>query len=93
MRGFDLVAFDMDGVLVDYRSCWTWIHDHFSVDNEDALNEFIDGRIDDNRSLGKPVRSLGEGRPKPSPLNEGEATAPSGIGEKWINANPILKSR
>jgi phosphoserine phosphatase len=32
---------------VDYRSCWTWIHDHFSVDNEDALNEFIDGRIDD----------------------------------------------
>jgi phosphoserine phosphatase len=44
---FDLVAFDMDGVLVDYRSCWTWIHDHFSVDNEEALDLFIRGEIDD----------------------------------------------
>lgn len=52
---FDLVAFDMDGVLVDYRSCWTWIHDHFSVDNEDALNEFIEGRIDDKEFMRRDI--------------------------------------
>jgi len=42
-----MIAFDMDGVLVDYPSSWTWIHKHFGVDNETALQEFIDGRIDD----------------------------------------------
>jgi phosphoserine phosphatase len=52
---FDLVAFDMDGVLVDYTSCWTWIHDHFSVDNEGALNEFIEGRIDDREFMRRDI--------------------------------------
>lgn len=46
-RRFDLVAFDMDGVLVDYRSCWTWIHDHFGVSNEASYRDFVEGRIDD----------------------------------------------
>jgi phosphoserine phosphatase len=61
--GFDLVAFDMDGVLVDYRSCWTWIHDHFSVDNEDALNEFIDGRIDDMEFMRRDIALWKERNP------------------------------
>lgn len=46
-RHYDIVAFDMDGVLVDYRSCWTWIHDHFGVDNEASLDAFLEDRIDD----------------------------------------------
>jgi phosphoserine phosphatase len=62
-KGFDLVAFDMDGVLVDYRSCWTWIHDHFSVDNEDALNEFIDGRIDDMEFMRRDIALWKERNP------------------------------
>jgi phosphoserine phosphatase len=54
-KRFDLVAFDMDGVLVDYTSCWTWIHDHFSVDNETALQEFIEGRIDDREFMRRDI--------------------------------------
>jgi phosphoserine phosphatase len=46
-RRYDLVAFDMDGVLVNYTSCWTWVHDHFRVTNEASLKAFIDGDIDD----------------------------------------------
>ncbi len=46
-RKFDLVAFDMDGVLVDYLSSWTWVHDRFGVSNEETLISFMDGEIDD----------------------------------------------
>lgn len=62
-RKFDLVAFDMDGVLVDYRSCWTWIHDHFSVDNEEALNAFIEGRIDDMEFMRRDIALWKEKNP------------------------------
>ncbi len=46
-RKFDLVAFDMDGVLVDYLSSWTWVHDRFGVSNEESVISFMDGVIDD----------------------------------------------
>ncbi len=46
-RDFDLIAFDMDGVLVDCTSTWAWIHDHFGVNNDDAFNEFMRGTIND----------------------------------------------
>jgi phosphoserine phosphatase len=46
-RRFDLVAFDMDGVLVDYLSSWTWVHDRFGVSNEESVISFLDGEIDD----------------------------------------------
>lgn len=46
-RKFDLVAFDMDGVLVDYLSSWTWVHDRFGVSNEESVISFMDGDIDD----------------------------------------------
>ena len=46
-RKFDLVAFDMDGVLVDYLSSWTWVHDRFGVSNEESVISFMDGEIDD----------------------------------------------
>lgn len=44
---YDLVAFDMDGVLVDYVSSWAWVHRHFQVDNSEALGLFKAGRIDE----------------------------------------------
>jgi len=46
-RKFDLVAFDMDGVLVDYLSSWTWVHDRFGVSNDESVISFMDGDIDD----------------------------------------------
>ncbi len=44
---YELVAFDMDGVLVDHISSWTWVHEHFKVNNEASLVDYIEGRIDD----------------------------------------------
>lgn len=43
----ELVVFDMDGVLVDVRSSWAWVHDHFEVNNEDSLKAYMNGEIDD----------------------------------------------
>ena len=42
-----MVAFDMDGVLVDYESSWTWVHDHFGVKSEESIKAFVRGEIDD----------------------------------------------
>jgi phosphoserine phosphatase len=44
---YELVTFDLDGVIVEERSSWEWIHRHFGVDNDDALIAFIRGEIDD----------------------------------------------
>jgi phosphoserine phosphatase len=46
-RRYDLVAFDMDGVLIDYSSSWTWVHDHFGVANRASVDAFVRGEIDD----------------------------------------------
>lgn len=47
MGKFDLVVFDLDGVLVDSRSSWEWVHRHFGVDNEASLTAYLQGEIDD----------------------------------------------
>lgn len=81
-RRFDLVAFDMDGVLVDYRSCWTWVHDHYGVNNETALVEFLEGRIDDKEFMRRDIALWREKDPEivlddlrcildPLPISEG----------------------
>jgi len=43
---YKLIALDCDGVLVDTLSSWQWIHDHFGVNNEDALNAYFRDEID-----------------------------------------------
>lgn len=64
MRGFpDLVAFDMDGVLVDTESTWTWIHRHFGVSNERGLAQFIRGEIDDHEFMRRDIALWLEKRP------------------------------
>lgn len=45
--GYELVIFDMDGVLVDCGSSWVAVHDHFGVDNQGSLELYLEGRIDD----------------------------------------------
>ncbi|MBA3046270.1 MAG: HAD family phosphatase [Candidatus Thermoplasmatota archaeon] len=44
---FDMVAFDLDGVIVAERSSWEWVHMHFGLDNTQSLKAFCDGKIDD----------------------------------------------
>jgi phosphoserine phosphatase len=43
----ELAVFDMDGVLVDSRSSWVLVHEHFGTQNEDSLQAFLRGDIDD----------------------------------------------
>ncbi|UAL07689.1 MAG: HAD-IB family phosphatase [Candidatus Methanogranum gryphiswaldense] len=47
MRKYDLVCFDMDGVLTDIRSSWCWIHRCFEVDNEESYKLFCNGEINE----------------------------------------------
>ena len=42
-----LVVFDMDGVLADTESSWTYVHRHFGVNNDHSLRAYLDGEIDD----------------------------------------------
>lgn len=44
---YSLGIFDMDGVLIEEVSSWVIIHNHFGVNNERSVKEYIDGRIDD----------------------------------------------
>ncbi len=44
---WNLVVFDMDGVLVDTHSSWRWVHDKFRVDNDKSLEAYMEGEITD----------------------------------------------
>ena len=44
---YDMVAFDLDGVIVAERSSWEWVHKAFGVDNTPNLNAFCADEIDD----------------------------------------------
>jgi len=46
-NGYELVVFDMDGVLVDVHSSWAFVHDHFDVSNDHSLEAYLNGEIDD----------------------------------------------
>ena len=50
-RHYDLVIFDMDGVLTRDRSSWTFVHDMMGVSNEHNLKAFIEGRIDEDEFI------------------------------------------
>jgi len=47
LQDLRLVLFDMDGVLTDTISSWRYIHNHFGVSNERAVQAYITGEIDD----------------------------------------------
>ena len=42
-----LVVFDMDGVLTDIYSSWKYVHDYFDTSNENSVQEYLKGNIDD----------------------------------------------
>ena len=45
MTRYKLVAFDMDGVLVDMESSWRYIHERFGTDNMETRNAYLNGEI------------------------------------------------
>lgn len=51
-----LAAFDMDGTLVDARSSWAFVHDHFGESNSEALQLFLDNKIDDAEFIRRDIR-------------------------------------
>jgi phosphoserine phosphatase len=46
-----LVAFDMDGTLVDVDSSWAAVHRHFDDHNEEGLRRFLANEIDDEEFI------------------------------------------
>ena len=50
-----LVVFDMDGVLVDIVSSWVYVHRHFGVNNEQSLESYLKGEIDDREFIRRDV--------------------------------------
>ncbi|MCL1983952.1 MAG: HAD-IB family phosphatase [Methanomassiliicoccaceae archaeon] len=53
---YKLVVFDMDGVLIDHISSWTWIHDKMGVDNEEAFQLFRNGKIDETEFIRRDIK-------------------------------------
>ncbi len=64
-----LVAFDMDGTLVDAESSWAEVHAFFGDRNDEGLRAFEAGRIDDAEFLRTDVRIWHKHRPN---LTRGE---------------------
>lgn len=55
-KRFDLVAFDMDGVLFNHRSSWAWIHEQYGVDNEESLRAFVMNEIDEKEFMRRDIK-------------------------------------
>ncbi|EQD38889.1 phosphoserine phosphatase-like hydrolase, partial [mine drainage metagenome] len=59
-----LVAFDMDGTLVDAASSWRVVHDAFDDHNDEALRLFLENRIDDREFIRSDIRKWWSHRPQ-----------------------------
>lgn len=60
MANIKLVVFDMDGTLLQPRSCWAYIHDHFGTDNTERLNLYIQNKITDQEFVKADVKQWEE---------------------------------
>tara|TARA_B110000438_G_scaffold278173_1_gene301460 strand:+ start:14107 stop:14751 length:645 start_codon:yes stop_codon:yes gene_type:complete len=60
MANIKLVVFDMDGTLLQPRSCWAYIHDHFGTDNKERLNLYIQNKITDQEFVKADVKQWEE---------------------------------
>lgn len=63
MRKYDLVCFDMDGVLTKVRSSWCWIHECFEVDNEPAYQAYCNGEIDEPEFMRRDIKLWTDKKP------------------------------
>ena len=55
MNKYELVCFDMDGVLTKLRSSWCWVHTCFEVDNEPAYQAYCNGEIDESEFMRRDI--------------------------------------
>lgn len=58
--GIRIVVFDMDGVLVDISSSWSYVHDAFKVGKNDNLNRYLMGEIDFSELMRRDIRLWGQ---------------------------------
>jgi phosphoserine phosphatase len=57
------VAFDMDGTLVETQSSWAWVHQKFGESNDEGLQQFLRGEIDDEEFIRSDIRIWWRHRP------------------------------
>ncbi len=55
MRKYDLVCFDMDGVLTTVRSSWAWVHQCLGVDSEPNYKAYCNGEIDEDEFMRRDI--------------------------------------
>ena len=55
MRKYDLVCFDMDGVLTTVRSSWAWVHECLGVDSEPNYRAYCNGEIDEDEFMRRDI--------------------------------------
>ncbi len=60
---YQLVIFDMDGVLTDHVSSWMYMHTYFNVDNEKGYRDYKEGRIDDLEFMSQDIRLWRKNKP------------------------------
>ncbi|MDR1690909.1 MAG: HAD-IB family phosphatase [Candidatus Methanoplasma sp.] len=55
MRRYDLVCFDMDGVLTTVRSSWHWVNLCLGVDNEATYKAYVNEEIDESEFMRRDI--------------------------------------
>jgi len=55
MRRYDLVCFDMDGVLTSLRSSWYWLNLCLGVDNEATFKAYVSEEIDQREFMRRDI--------------------------------------
>jgi phosphoserine phosphatase len=52
---YQLVIFDLDGVLADTESSWGYVHNHFGETNEANVKAYFNGEIDDHEFMRRDI--------------------------------------
>ena len=73
MTKIRLVVFDMDGTLLQSRSCWEHIHKHFRTDNREMLQMYMEHKISDQEFAEADIKLWEKNSEKP-------------VNEKYINS-------
>lgn len=55
MKKYDLVCFDMDGVLTSVRSSWHWINLCLDINNDDTFYAYMTGQIDQSEFMRRDI--------------------------------------
>ena len=50
----------MDGTLLQPRSCWAQIHEHFGTDNSDMLKLYVEHKISDQEFVRADIKTWEE---------------------------------